>query len=312
MLKAKLQIRKKIKLCMAVCAAAVLMCSVIPVSAAERGYDVTFRAGSKGYFGTDQDNKSVKAEDVAYGTTIGAVGIPSVNISEPGYYQTGWSPELTADTPVTKRQVYVAQYARITDAVDYRVSYVDEDQMPLATQKVGTTQKGAQVVEKAPAIEGYTVKGNAVKTETIDKNGTDIVFEYTAGQNVVTETQTQTETTVVPGTTTTTTTGGTAAGTTTGGAAGTTTPAAGGAGTTTAGDAGTEDAGTTTITDENVPLAGNPAGDAEDTENLEDEEVPKANKNLSETSPWAYAGIAAGVIALAGIVILIIRRKKMS
>lgn len=311
MLKAKLQIRKKIKLCMAVCAAAVLMCSVIPVSAAERGYDVTFRAGSKGYFGADQDNKSVKVEDVAYGTTIGAVGIPSVNISEPGYYQTGWSPELTADTPVTKRQAYVAQYARITDAVDYRVSYVDAAGMPVATQKVTTTQKGAEVTETAPAVDGYTVDA-AEKTATINENGTEIRFVYTAGQNVVTETQTQTETTVVPGTTTTTTTGGTAAGTTTGGTAGTTTPAAGGAGTTTAGDAGTEDAGTTTITDENVPLADNPAGDAEDTENLEDEEVPKANKNLSETSPWAYAGIAAGVIALAGIVILIIRRKKMS
>lgn len=306
MLKAKLQIRKKVKLCMAVCAAAVLMCSVIPVSAAERGYDVTFRVGSKGTFaGTGET--SIK-RTVAYNAPVGT--LPSVT-PESGYYQTGWSPELTADTPVTKRQAYVAQYARITDAVDYRVSYVDAAGMPVATQKVTTTQKGAEVTETAPAVDGYTVDA-AEKTATINENGTEIRFVYTAGQNVVTETQTQTETTVVPGTTTTTTTGGTAAGTTTGGTAGTTTPAAGGAGTTTAGDAGTEDAGTTTITDEDVPLADNPAGDAEDTENLEDEEVPKANKNLSETSPWAYAGIAAGVIALAGIVILIIRRKKMS
>lgn len=310
MLKAKLQIRKKIKLCMAVCAAAVLMCSVIPVSAASGEYDVTFRVGSKGTFaGTGET--SIK-RTVAYNAPVGT--LPSVT-PEPGYYQTGWSPELTADTPVTKRQAYVAQYARITDAVDYRVSYVDTAGMPVATQKVTTTQKGAEVTETAPAVEGYTVDA-AEKTATINENGTEIRFVYTAGQNVVTETETQTETTVVPGTTTTTTTGGTAAGTTTGGTtagtAGTTTPAAGGAGTTTAGDAGTEDADTTTITDENVPLADNPAGDAEDTENLEDEEVPKANKNLSETSPWAYAGIAAGVIALAGIVILIIRRKKMS
>lgn len=299
MLKAKLTIGRKIKLCMAVCAAAVMMCSVIPVSAASGEYEVTFRVGSKGAFeGTDATSMK---NTYAYNSTI--ENIPSVKAAD-GYYQTGWSPELTEGTVVTKRQAYVAQYARITDAVDYRVNYVDTEGMPIATQKVATTQKGAEVAEKALAIDGYTPDAEA-KTATADKNGTEITFTYTAGQNVVNETETQTETTVVPGTTTTTTTPGAAAGTTG------TTPAAGGADTTTAG-AGTEGQGTTTIDDEEVPLAQNPAGDGEDTETLEDEEVPKADKDLNQMSPWAYVGMAAAVIALAGIIVLVIRKKKMN
>lgn len=302
MRKAKLTIGRKIKLCMAVCAAAVMMCSVIPVSAASGEYDVTFRVGSKGIFdGTDAT--SIK-NTYAYNSTI--ENIPAVKADD-GYYQTGWSPELTEGTVVTKRQVYVAQYARITDKADYRVNYVDTEGMPIATQKVGVTQKGTDVTENALAIDGYTPDAES-KTVTVDKNGAEITFTYTAGQNVVNETETQTETTVVPGTTTTTTTPGAAAGTAA------TTPAAGAAGTAGAGTA-TEDQGTTTINDEEVPLAQNPAGDgedAQDTETLEDEEVPKADKDLEKMSPWAYVGMAAAVIALAGIVVLVIRKKKMN
>lgn len=305
MLKAKLQIRKKIKLGMAVCAAAVMMCSVIPVSAASGEYDVIFRAGSKGGF-KDSGETSVTWTK-PYGEAVGT--LPEME-AEAGYYQTGWSPELTEDTVVTKRQVYVAQYARITDAVDYRVNYVDTEGMPIATQKVTTTQKGAEVTEKALAIDGYTPDVPA-QTVAVEKKGTDITFTYTAADNTVTETETETQTDVIPGTTTTT--GGAAAA----GTAGTTgtTGTAGGAGTAggTAGAAGAAGQGTTTINDENVPLAQNPAGDdSEDTENLEDEEVPKADKDLQKTNPLVYAGIAAAIAVLAGAVILIIRKKKMN
>lgn len=299
MLKAKLTIGRKIKLCMAVCAAAVMMCSVIPVSAASGEYEVTFRVGSKGTFGDEADATSIKKTYV-YDSVIGT--LPKVTAAA-GYYQTGWSPEVTEDTVVTKRQAYVAQYARITDAADYRVNYIDTEGMPIATQKVATTQKGAEVTEEALAIDGYTPDA-ASKTAAIGKSGMEITFTYTAGQNVVNETETQTETTVVPGAAATTTTPGTTTGTA--GTAGTTPAAQGAAG------AGTEGQGTTTIADENVPLAENPAGNGEDTETLEDEEVPKADKDLNKMSPWAYVGMAAAVIALAGIVILVIRKKKMN
>ncbi len=306
MRKAKLTIGRKIKLCMAVCAAAVMMCSVIPVSAASGEYDVIFRAGSKGNFG-NEDIKSFEYPNAQYGSTIADNGgIPKVENIKDGYYQTGWSPELTEGTVVTKRQVYVAQYVRITDKAEYRVNYVDTEGMPIATQKVDYTQKGAEVTENALPIDGYTPDEES-KTLRVSDEEKEITFTYTAGQNVVNETETQTETTVVPGTTTTTTTPG-AAGTAA------TTPAAGAAGTAGAGTA-TEDQGTTTINDEEVPLAQNPAGDgedAQDTETLEDEEVPKADKDLEKMSPWAYVGMAAAVIALAGIVVLVIRKKKMN
>lgn len=307
------KLKNRIKLLLSVSVLAVMVCSAVPVYAEGRSYDVVFKAGSHGTLETsDEKGLSSITFKQAYGesTKAGDVGIKE----EDGYYFTEWSPEV--EDTVTKRTVYVAQYARLVDSVMYKVNYVDTDGSSVAAPKFQECNVGDSRTERAVTVAGYTVDEN-VKTAVISDGNVEITFTYTANGPEV-ETVTETNTVTVPGPTTTNvvTQTGTPGTTTTPGTA--TTP-----GTTTTPEATTpettptEEPGTTTIPEEEVPLAENPAGgednEEQDTTTIEDEEVPLADKELKkDNSKWIYSAIAGGgVLVLGAAALILARRRKM-
>ena len=253
--------------------------------------------------------------------------------SDTGYYFTGWNKEV--EQTVTGKAVYVAQYARILDGVEYTIRYVDTAGAELWAKRVGTTERGELITATAPEIEGYTVDA-AQKEVRADGDGAQITFVYTTTEaprevieehvqtvNVPGDTNIITET--VPGTTADTGAGtDTDAGTGTAGTgtdAGTGTGAAGQADTvpeTGAPDEGTEpETPGVEIEDEEVPLADQDldeetSGDS-DTTTIDEEEVPTSNQKVEEGTPvWVY-GAAGGVLAVAaaaGAVVAVRRKMK--
>ncbi|SHE73752.1 MucBP domain-containing protein [Lactonifactor longoviformis] len=308
------KLKNRIKLLLSVSVLAVMVCSAVPVYAEGRTYDVVFKAGSHGTLETsDEKGLSSITFKQAYGefTKAGDVGIKE----EDGYYFTEWSPEV--EDTVTKRTVYVAQYARLVDSVMYKVNYVDAEGSSVAAPKFQECNVGDSRTERAVTVTGYTADEN-VKTAVISSGNVEITFTYTANGPEV-ETVTETNTVTVPGPTTTNvvTQTGTPGTTTTPGAAAT-------PGTTTAPEATTpettaptEEPGTTTIPDEEVPLAENPGGgednEDQDTTTIEDEEVPLADKELKkDNSKWIYSAIAGGgVLVLGAAALILARRRKM-
>lgn len=314
------KLKNRIKLLLSVSAIAVVVCSTVPVYAEGRTYDVTFKAGSNGTLQTkDESELSSKTYNLAYNETLGistetdTLEYAKVNAKD-GYYFTGWSPEI--ETTVTKKAVYVAQYARLVDSVMYKVNYVDAAGSSVASPKFQECNRGDSRTERAVTVDGYTVD-EAVKTAVINEENVEITFTYTANGPEV-ETVTNTNTVTVPGPTTTnviTQTTGTT-GTTTPGTTGTTDTT----GTTTTPEttAPTEETGTTNIPDEEVPLAENPTENTEenqdqDTTTIEDEEVPLADKKVEKSnSKWIYSAIAGGgVLVLGAIALLLAKRRKM-
>lgn len=319
MAKGMMKMKNKIKAIAAACALAVSLIGTIPVQAAPT-YSVEFRAGSKGTI-----NGSAKVtEKVGYGDEV---NVPSNDVIHPkaGYWFTGWSPEV--ETTVTEKAVYVAQYARLIDAVEYRINYVDTTGVSLATQQIAQADKGVSFTVYAPAIEGYAPDATS-KRVTITEEGTEVNFVYTSTlepnveTNVVTETVTETVTEnvvqTVPGGTTGTTENQTPP--TAPETEPQTQPQTEPGNQT---DVNQPNEGETTIPDEQVPLDNTQIGDQNnegnqndnddrETSSISDEEVPKANKDLSSTPGWVYGVLGGAIVALgaigAGIVVL--KRKR--
>lgn len=143
---------------------------MLQVHAAE--YEVVFKAGAHG---TIQGERSV-----TYRRENGDIfpDEPTV-IAESGYAFDGWNKQLPAvGSTVHGKEVYVARYITLVDGVEYRVRYVDENGVDIATQKVSITENGHTIIERAKILAGYqfdqaekSIQANAVKNE--------IVFVYT-------------------------------------------------------------------------------------------------------------------------------------
>lgn len=278
---------------------AMVMGPALPTQAAAKEYQIVFKAGSHGTVEGSKSHTVTKA----YGETIDLGSI----VVEPdaGYYPTGWSPDVSGEVKVTKKAVYVAQYAKIIDAVSYRVNYVDTYGNPVATQKVAAFNKGATVNERFVPVDGFQVDAE-VKSAAVDKDGTEITFTYTstAAADVITETETR----EVPGDTTVTTVQ---------------TPAAGQ--NANANENQTAQAGTANGTQqENGTAPEEPAAaPEEEIENVPDDEVPRGNQqieskddevpkaNVAVSSPVTKVIIGAvGILALLGIVAAIYVKRK--
>lgn len=238
------------------------------VEAAAPVYTVEFRAGNHGSF----SGASKTTESRTYKETLNAV--PEPNQIDAGYWFTGY--DTAVETTVTESRVYVAQYARLINAVEYRVNYVDSNGVALATQRTAYANEGETIHAYAAAVEGYTPDA-AEKSVAAQAAGTTITFVYTLA-------------------------GGPAAGALPGGAG---QDNAGGA-------AGNPGGNLQAVDDEPVPQ-GQQQLEEGDLSELEDEPVPLANNVLKNSRPagWVYAAAAGVVVLIGGVsVFLIIRKKK--
>lgn len=325
MKKAKRGLKNRIVTFLSVCTLAAALFPAVPVHAeGARSYQVVFRAGAHGTISKVGNVPNIEEEDpeklvlrVDYGSKMPVTSGNIVVTESGGYEFTGWSPDFDSNSTVTKKTVYVAQYKKLIDEVNYTVNYIDQDGNSLLTQKVVVCNKNEKKTEEAPVIANYTSPGTSSVDVDTSKDGTVVTFQYTVQPQE--EIVNQTEEVFVPGTTTTNvvTQTGTPGTTTTPGAAAT-------PGTTTAPEATTpettaptEEPGTTTIPDEEVPLAENPGGgednEDQDTTTIEDEEVPLADKELKkDNSKWIYSAIAGGgVLVLGAAALILARRRKM-
>lgn len=271
------------------------VCVSLPVMAAPKTYQVVFRAGSHGTVG----GESSYTESVPYEGVINEAKYAAMVQEQDGYYFTGWSPDV--ETVVTKKAVYVAQYAKIIKEVVYEVNYVDENGNAVATKKVLKTNEKASIAEEAAIVEGYQ-EDAGVKT-AIAENGLIITFVYTSTTepNVITDERTET----LPGTTTTETVAEEASGTNQAGAG--TTGTQGGTA-----EGQTQPAGEQQLQDEEIPL-GNVTDEGNqsdaDTKEFEDEEVPLANP-LADSKSYAGIIIASVIILLLASAICVYKVKK--
>ena len=279
-----------VMLCALLAAAMMVFVSGFSVRAAD-SYKVSFKAGSKGNI----NGQSSVTEEYEYNSTLGdsLAIIEGQIVPDNGYYFTGWSKDINSGTKVTRRENYVAQYARIIDEAVYRVNYVDTYGNAVATQKVVTTGLGAVVTEAAVPVIGYSVNTQYLQATINDADGTELTFVYTQDPNVVTET----EVVVTPGGTTVTVVGATDAATAGGTAAATNTVGAG----TEAAQAEAQETGegTAQVEEDEVPLAQEPQSD--DSAEIEEDEVPLGEKEVSSGNVMLY-GIV-GIIVLVAVLI---------
>ena len=305
-----------------------MMCLASVEAAAS--YEVVFRAGSHGTFntaGAETDGLvSAEGNKVVYelglndpGSKVGARAASLDIAVDEGYIFSGW--EIDLNTPVTEKTTYVAKYRRIANGIEYTVRYMDDEGNDVSSPIVGITNAGTEIPLYAREVEGYALQSAPSARVTVTEDGQEIIFLYTSTAEDITNTVTTpgtTTTVTVPGGTTTVTVPGATATTGTTGTAGTGTTGTTGttdtAGTTNEGT-GTDE-GTTTIPDEDVPLAENPQGADEggdDTTTIQDEEVPLADKpseDDSRISPVVYGLGGAGIVCLIGAAALIYLKKK--
>lgn len=264
------------------------------VFAADKNYDISFRAGSHGTInGTESTTVSIGYQEPI--TLSGIIVSP-----ESGYYFTGWSPTLVS--PVTEQATYVAQYARIIDQAVYSVNYIDNYGNEMATQRVAVTNYGISVTEYAQEIEGYAVDVVS-QTVAVQKTGTEITFTYTSETEPDIINQIQTIT--IPGGTTVTTTNAATATVAPLNPAATDDATAADDGTTA--DDGTDtDESTENIPDNQTPQQGS--------EEIEDSETPLASSEEDDEGGSitnALIGGIATIVIIGGAVAIILKRKKM-
>lgn len=164
--------RKKSKCLILACAAFLLFSAsfYIRADAAAPVYTVEFRAGNHGSFGGETKVSVSKS----YKETLTA--IPEPDLIDSGYWFTGY--DKAVETTVTESVVYVAQYARLIHAVEYRIHYVNPDGAALATPRVAYANEGETIRAYAPAVSGYTPDAPE-KSILAQAEGTTITFIYT-------------------------------------------------------------------------------------------------------------------------------------
>lgn len=260
-------------------------------------YEIVYRAGAHGSF----NGESKYVVEKAYGTAFpDDPYYDNLLAVDDGYVFTGWNEEMP-DT-VTGKTTLVAKYAPIVNGVEYRVRYVDQNDVDIVTPRIAIGELGSTVSVRAKTINDWPVDQTTKSIELTNGTNT-ITFVYTVPEDevqteYVTEyvTNTVDEVVTVPGTAGAGTTVGT--GTGVAGAAGA--GAAGGA----AGDAAAGE--TTDITDNETPQAG---ADGETT--IEDNETPQAGASDSGLNNMIYvAGGAGAVILIAIVAYLLSKRRK--
>lgn len=138
-------------------------------------YQAEFRAGSHGSFGF-ASKVTVQAD---YQTALQY--IPEPDKVDEGYWFTGYSPMVSER--VTENAVYVAQYARLVNAVEYRISFIDGEGNAIATQKVAYANIGDDIVAYAPPIEGYQPDAMMKSRAAVSMESNEITFVYTPRNN---------------------------------------------------------------------------------------------------------------------------------
>lgn len=234
-------------------------------------YTIEFRGGNHGSFG----GETKVVVEKPYKETLTA--IPEPDVTDSGYWFTGY--QETVETAVTESKVYVAQYARLINAVEYRIQYVDADGVVLATQRTAYANAGETIHAYAAEIAGYT-PDMAEKSATALEQGTVITFVYTPAG------------TVNPGVT-----DNGAGGAVDNGNAGGAIPDNGG--------------NLQAVQDEPVPQGTQQLEDGGLTE-IEEESVPLANPviNNKAESLWRYAMAAVAAAAGGTVLFLIVRKRR--
>lgn len=263
---------------------------------AATSYDVIFRAGAHGSF----NGESKYVVEKEYGTAFPDDPYYENELAvDDGYIFTGWNEEMPET--VTGKTVLVAKYTPLVDGVEYKIRYVDQNDVDIVTPRLAIGNVGSSVTVTAKTINDWPVD-QSTKTIQLTDGTNEIKFVYTVPEDevqteYVTEyvTNTVDEVVTVPATAGTATTVGTGTGV---GGAGT-------AGTTTGGDQAV--AGETTdIEDNETPQAG---ADGETT--IEDNETPQAGAKDSGSNNAIYiAGGAGAVILIAIVAYLLSKRKK--
>lgn len=305
----KLFIKKTITICSAfVLAFGTMSASQICVKAAAPTYKVEFRAGAHGSIGGQ--TKSVVT--AGYEETL--LAVPEPDSLDSGYWFTGYSPEVK--TIVTENVVYVAQYAKLINGVEYRVNYVDTMGVSLATQKVAYANEGETINAYAVAIDGYQADATS-KTVVAQQSGTEITFIYSipASGNTADGNNTAANVAVNVGVVN----AGNAAGVA-GNIAGGVNGVANVAGVAVDNIDGNianaaEDGQLEAIAEDNVPQGQqNLAADTDgDLTAIDEEEVPLDKSSLSgKISTWTYVASISGFVIIGALVAFIISRKRMA
>lgn len=286
-------------------------------------YKVTLSAGNKG---TISGQSKIETTDIPSGSTV-SFNLNDIQVTDEKYYVKGIrlsgrdNSEALASPAfeVTGDADYVVAYGIKENMVSYTVNYQDTNGNTLAESQTFYGNIGDKPVVAYRYIENYVPQALAL-TKTLVDNEAENVFTFTytpgASNRVVETTTTTTVTTVVPGTASTSR--GTSSGTsqTRTNQTGTATPATP--------DANTTDGNTTTDSSQNNTTDDtnqNNTTTSEDEEapkdlvDLDDEETPKANIKVKETSKKTPLAVGAGIIvvavaALAALIIFLRRRTK--
>lgn len=287
--------------------ALVIPSSITNISAANRTYEVTFKSGSQGVFDVSDLGPNAtyneKHTSVTYEVEAGDTfpDVPELIINE-GYRNNEWSKELPAvNSTVEEKQVYVAKYTKLVNAVEFTVRYVDANGVDLETPMIYTTDLGTEEVVRAKTIDGYTPDA-LQKRLTVSREEVEIQFVYTPNevaeppvieQIVYVEGEPVYVDVVQEGT-------GTAPGT----VPGTTTPGGGDAGT---GDDTGGDTPTEVVEDPDTPQGG---GDTP-SEVVEDPDTPQSDGDKDSTNNNAlYVAGGVGIVAIIALIAYMLSKKK--
>ena len=287
--------------------ALVIPSSITNISAANRTYEVTFKSGSQGVFDVSDLGPNAtyneKHTSVTYEVEAGGIfpDVPELIINE-GYRNNEWSKELPAvNSTVEEKQVYVAKYTKLVNAVEFTVRYVDANGVDLETPMIYTTDLGTEEVVRAKTIDGYTPDA-LQKRLTVSREEVEIQFVYTPTE--VAEPPVQEQIVYVEGEPVYVDVVQEGTGTAPGTTPGTTTPAGGDAGD--AGDAGdTGDTPTEDVEDPDTPQAG------DNTEDVEDPDTPQSDGDKDSTNNNAlYVAGGIGIVAIIALIAYMLSKKK--
>ena len=287
--------------------ALVIPSSITNISAANRTYEVTFKSGSQGVFDVSDLGPNAtyneKHTSVTYEVEAGGIfpDVPELIINE-GYRNNEWSKELPAvNSTVEEKQVYVAKYTKLVNAVEFTVRYVDANGVDLETPMIYTTDLGTEEVVRAKTIDGYTPDA-LQKRLAVSREEVEIQFVYTPTE--VAEPPVQEQIVYVEGEPVYVDVVQEGTGTAPGTVPGTTTPGGGDAGD--AGDAGdTGDTPTDDVEDPDTPQAG------DNTEDVEDPDTPQSDGDKDSTNNNAlYVAGGVGIVAIIALIAYMLSKKK--
>ena len=281
---------KQIKLFSKIILSLALMFAVaVPATskvAAATSYDVIYRAGAHGTI----NGESKVVIDQVYGTNTTKLSANDIDVDE-GYVFNGWS-EKIPDT-VTGRMTFVAKYAPVVDGVDYRVRYVDQNDVEIITPQLALGENGSTVTAYAKTINDWPVDQSSKSTVLKKGETNEIKFVYTVPEDQV-QTEYITEYVTVGGATVATGAGAGGAGAAATGGAGAAGAGAGAAGET-----------TTDIEDNEVAQAG------EGTTDIKDNKVSQSGAKEESNNAIYLAGGAGAVVLIAIVAYLLSKRKKV-